>query len=154
MRLRFFNAYGPGERYHKYRSVVCLFAYRALHDLPYTVYKGYRRVFMYIDDFTPTLANACEAFRPGEVYNIGGTEFVSVEYMNNLLLDYIGKSDDLVTYLPEDAHNVQDKRPDIAKAARDLGHDPRIPLTEGIPQTVDWMRATYLPEQASAAQPS
>jgi dTDP-glucose 4,6-dehydratase len=24
MRLRFFNAYGPGERYHNYRSVVCL----------------------------------------------------------------------------------------------------------------------------------
>jgi dTDP-glucose 4,6-dehydratase len=150
MRLRFFNAYGPGERYHNYRSVVCLFTYRALHDLPYTVYKGYKRVFMYIDDFTSTLANACEAFAPGEVYNIGGTEFVSVEHMNNLLLEYLGKSDAQVTYLPEDRHNVQDKRPDIEKAAKHLGHDPRVTLTEGIPLTVDWMRATYLPERASA----
>src|SRR5829696_2999179 len=57
VRLRFFNAYGPGEHYHKYRSVVCLFCYRALHDQPYTVYRGYKRVFMYIDDFIPTLAN-------------------------------------------------------------------------------------------------
>jgi dTDP-glucose 4,6-dehydratase len=150
MRLRFFNAYGPGERYHNYRSVVCLFTYRALHDLPYTVYKGYKRVFMYIDDFTSTLANACEAFAPGEVYNIGGTEFVSVEHMNNLLLEYLGKSDAQVTYLSEDRHNVQDKRPDIEKAARDLGHDPRVTLTEGIPLTVDWMRATHPPERASA----
>src|SRR3989449_579982 len=60
MRLRFFNAYGPGEYYHHYRSVVCLFCYRALHDLPYEVYEGYHRVFMYIDDFIPTLANAAE----------------------------------------------------------------------------------------------
>jgi dTDP-glucose 4,6-dehydratase len=150
MRLRFFNAYGPGEHYNNYRSVVCLFTYRALHDLPYTVYNGYNRVFMYIDDFTPTLANACEAFAPGEVYNIGGTEFVSVEHMSNLLLDYLGKSDSQVTYLPEDKHNVQDKRPDISKAAEHLGHDPRVTLEEGIPLTVDWMRAVYLPEPASA----
>src|SRR5829696_7933668 len=43
VRLRFFNAYGPGEHYHHYRSVVCLFAYRALAGLPYTVYRGYKR---------------------------------------------------------------------------------------------------------------
>jgi dTDP-glucose 4,6-dehydratase len=144
VRLRFFNAYGPGEYYHQYRSVVCLFAYRALHDLPYEVYKGYHRVFMYIDDFIPTLANACENFKPGEVYNVGGTEFVSVEHMSNLLLGHLGKSDDLVTYLPEDKHNVQNKKPDIAKAARDFGHDPSITLEEGIPKTVDWMRSVYL----------
>ena len=142
-RLRFFNAYGPGEYYHKYRSVVCLFTYRALHDLPYEVYKGYHRVFMYIDDFIPTLANVCENFKAGEVYNIGGTEFVSVEHMSNLLLRYLGKTGDLVRYLPEDKHNVLSKQPDISKAARDFGHDPRIPLEVGIPQTVDWMRAVY-----------
>jgi dTDP-glucose 4,6-dehydratase len=144
VRLRFFNAYGPGEYYHRYRSVVCLFAYRALHDLPYEVYRGYHRVFMYIDDFTPTLANVCENFKAGEVYNVGGTEFVSVERMSNLLLDHLGKSDELVDYLPEDRHNVQSKRPDISKAARDFGHDPRITLEEGIPRTVDWLRSVYL----------
>jgi dTDP-glucose 4,6-dehydratase len=151
VRLRFFNAYGPGEYYHQYRSVVCLFAYRALHDLPYEVYKGYHRVFMYIDDFIPTLANACETFKPGEVYNVGGTEFVSVEHMSNLLLGYLGKPDDLVTYLPEDRHNVQNKKPDIAKAARDFGHDPKITLEEGIPKTVDWMRAVYFSEAPVAS---
>lgn len=148
VRLRFFNAYGPGEHYHKYRSVVSLFTYRALHDLPYQVYKGYKRVFMYIDDFIPTLANVCDAFRAGEVYNIGGTEFVSVEHMSNLLLDYLGKSDDHVTYLPEDKHNVLNKRPDISKAASEFGHDPKIRLEEGLPRTVDWMRSVYLPAVA------
>jgi dTDP-glucose 4,6-dehydratase len=143
-RLRFFNAYGPGEHYHHYRSVIALFCYRAMFDIPYTVYRGYHRVFMYIDDFIPTLANVCDRFRPGEVFNIGGTEFQSVEYASNLILDYLGKDDSLVEYLPEDAHNIQNKRPDISKAAEVFGHDPKITLEEGIPKTIEWMKAVYL----------
>lgn len=143
MRLRFFNAYGPGEHYHNYRSVVCLFCYRALHDLPYQVYEGYHRVFMYIDDFIPTLANACDGFAPGEVYNIGGEEFRSVRELSDLILGHLGKDDSLVTYLPEDRHNVQNKRPDIGRAKEALGHDPKIVLEQGVPDTLEWMKRVY-----------
>jgi dTDP-glucose 4,6-dehydratase len=143
VRLRFFNAYGPGEYYHHYRSVVCLFCYRALAGLPYTVYRGYKRVFMYIDDFIPTLANVCERFEPGGVYNIGGSEFTSVAHASKLILDCLGKDDSLVEYLPEDVHNVQNKRPDISRAAAAFGHDPKVTLEQGIPRTVEWMRSVY-----------
>lgn len=143
MRLRLFNAYGPGEYYHKYRSVVCLFCYRALFDIPYQVYKGYHRVFMYIDDFIPTLAKACENFISGEVYNIGGQEFRSVEELSDIILKYVGKSNDLVKYLPEDKHNILNKRPNIEKAKKVFGHDPRTPLEVGIPKTLEWMKKTY-----------
>ncbi len=143
VRLRFFNAYGQGEYYHDYRSVVCLFCYRALHDLPYTVYRGYDRVFMYIDDFIPTLANVCDKFVPGEVYNIGGTEYRSVEQMSNMILNLTGKTDSLVTYLSKDEHNVVSKWPDISKARKQFGHNPTIPLEVGLQRTVDWMRKTY-----------
>jgi dTDP-glucose 4,6-dehydratase len=143
MRLRFFNAYGPGEQYHAYRSVVCLFAYRALHGMPYQVYEGYHRVFMYVDDFIPTLAKACEAFTAGEVYNIGGEEFRSVRELSDLVLRCCGRGDELVEYLPEDRHNVQNKRPDISKAKAAFGHDPKTTLEEGVPKTIDWMRHYY-----------
>ncbi len=143
MRLRFFNAYGPGEYYHNYRSVVCLFCYRALMGIPFQVYRGYHRVFMYIDDFIPTLANCVERFRAGEVYNIGGREYRSVEELCALVLEQTGADSRLVEYLPEDRHNVLNKRPDIGKAERDLGHDPRIPLEIGVPRTVAWLRQTY-----------
>lgn len=143
VRLRFFNAYGPGEYYHRYRSVVCLFAYRALHGIPYDVYEGYHRVFMYVDDFIPTLATVCERFVPGEVYNIGGEEYRSVRDLSDLILKCAGRDDSLVTYLPEDRHNVQNKRPDISKAKEAFGHNPATTLEEGVPQTVDWMREVY-----------
>ena len=143
VRLRFFNAYGPGEYYHHYRSVVCLFCYRALHDIPYTVYKDYRRVFMYIDDFIPTLANVADHFVAGEVYNIGGREFRSVEELSTIILSYLGMDDSRVTYLPKDAHNVQNKQPNIDKAVSTFGHNPKIKLEDGVRYTIDWMKRVY-----------
>ena len=143
VRCRFFNAYGPGEHYHHYRSVVCLFCYRALHGIPWQVYEGYHRVFMYIDDFIPTLANVCERFKAGEVYNIGGEEFRSVKELSDLILRETGASPDLVEYLPEDKHNTLNKRPDISKARRELSHDPKVTLEDGIPLTIEWLKDTY-----------
>lgn len=143
MRLRFFNAYGPGERYHHYRSVVCLFCYRALHRLPYDVYDGYYRVFMYIDDFIPTLANTADKFIAGNVINIGGTEYRSVREVSDLVLKYVGRDDSLVGYLPVDVHNVTSKRPDITKAQELLGHNPKTTLEVGIPTTLAWMKEEY-----------
>ncbi len=143
VRCRFFNAYGPGEYYHHYRSVVCLFCYRALFGIPWQVYEGYHRVFMYIDDFIPTLANVCENFTPGEVYNIGGQEFRSVKELSDLILDYTGADNKLVDYLPEDKHNVLNKRPDIEKAKKLFAHDPKVILEEGVPKTIEWMKQVY-----------
>ena len=150
VRLRFFNAYGPGEYYHNYRSVVCLFTYRALHRIPYDIYLGYHRVFMYIDDFIPTLANVADNFVPGEVYNIGGHEFRSVKELSDLL-NYLGLDDSLVNYLPEDKHNVLNKKPDIEKARKAFGHDPRIILEEGVPKTIEWMQSVYKESITKAA---
>ncbi len=143
MRLRFFNAYGPGEFYHAYRSVVCLFCYRALHGLPWTVYRNYHRVFMYIDDFIPTLANAVNCFKAGQVLNIGGDEYRSVEHLSDIVREHTNANPELVTYLDEDRHNIVNKRPDITQARAFLGHDPKVTLEEGVPKTLEWMRSVY-----------
>jgi len=144
MILRFFNAYGPGEYYHKYRSVVCLFCYSALHDLPITVYRDYKRGFMYIDDFIPTLARACERFKSGEVYNLGTEEFVTVERLVEVIRKCVPTySKKLIKWKSSEEMNVRNKRPHIVKAVRDLGHAPKITIEQGVPRTVDWMREVY-----------
>lgn len=143
VRLRLFNAYGPGEYYHPYRSVVCLFCYRALYNLKYQVYRDYHRVFMYIDDLIETMAGVPERFHPGRVYNIGGTEYRSVEELSDLVLKLTGADPGIVEYLPEDCHNVVNKRPAIELAKRELGHNPKILLEEGLPRTIDWMKRVY-----------
>lgn len=143
VRVRLFNAYGPGEHYHAYRSVVCLFAYRALHGIPFDVYRDYHRVFMYIDDLIPTFANVHERGVTGEVYNIGGVEYRSVEELAALVLRETGAPESLIQWQSTDAHNRKNKRPDVSKAAAALGHNPTVTLEEGIPRTVAWLRGVY-----------
>ena len=37
----------------------------------------------------------------------------------------------------------KDKKIDVTKAIRDLGHDPKITLKQGIPKTIEWMKEVY-----------
>ena len=145
--LRFFNAYGPGEHYHPFRSVVCLFVHSALHGKPWDVYEGYFRTFMHVDDFIPTLARVIDGKRDGTkvfpqgVYNVGGRDFRSVEELSEIVLRETGASPSLARFVGREKHNVVSKRPDISRAEQDLGHDPKITLEQGIPDTVAWMRS-------------
>lgn len=143
MTLRFFNAFGPGEFYHSYRSVVCLFTYRALKGLPYTVYDGYYRVFQYVDDLVNTLVRAATQFIPGAVINVAGSEYRSVHELHDMICHLVDVDLSQVTFLPEEKHNVVSKKPSIKRAVAFLGHDPAVTLRDGLRTTVDWMRETY-----------
>lgn len=142
MILRYFNSYGPGEYYSPYRSVICLFCYRVLHDLPITVYKDYHRVFIYMDDFIATAARAVEDFEHNEAINIGGVEYRNMQDVVDIIEATLGKKAQ-IRFLSKEQANVTNKRPDIAKARQLLGHDPKITLEKGIPLTLEWMRKIY-----------
>src|SRR3972149_1993201 len=143
VRVRLFNTYGPGEPYSEYRSVVCQFIYRALHDIPYTVYLDHHRTSSYIDDTVRTLANITTKFKAGEVYNIAGDEYHDIKTLSDMILKYLGKDDKLVKYVPVEAHNTRNKKTTIAKAVRDLDHKPTVPLSVGIPRTIEWQKEVY-----------
>lgn len=143
VRVRLFNTYGPGEYFTPYRSAICIFAYKALHDQPYTVYLNHKRTSLYIDDCTSALANIVNNFKAGEVYNIAGTQLHNMKYASDLILEYLGKSDDKVIYAAEEKFTTRVKIPDTAKAARDLGFRPTVRLEEGIPLTIEWMKKVY-----------
>ncbi len=143
VRVRLFNTFGPGEYYSPYRSVICLFVYRALHNIPYTVYLDHHRTSTYITDTVYTLANIADNFKPGEVYNVGGTEYHDIKTLSDTILDYLGKDDSLVTYKESERFTTKDKKIDVTKAIRDLKHDPKVPLSEGIPLTIEWQKSVY-----------
>jgi len=145
MVLRFFNAYGPGEYYHPYRSVIALFCYRAMHSLPYTVFRGYHRVFQYVGDFIRTLANASERFAAGATLNIGGREYREVADAHKIISAQLGLDPyrPHVTWADRDGHNTVNKRPDISRAVEILDHRPDTTLEDGIAETISWMRGQH-----------
>jgi len=143
VRVRLFNTYGPGEYYHPYRSATCLFTYRALHDLPFTVYLNHQRTSLYISDCVNALANILNNFKAGEVYNIAGAELHDMKMISDMILEYLGKDDSRVEYVTEEKFTTRVKIPDIRRACEDLHYQPQITLAQGIPQTIDWMKSIY-----------
>ena len=146
VRVRLFNTYGPGEHYSPYRSVICLFCYRLLHDIPVTVYRGYKRTSTYITDMARTLSNISDKFVPGEVYNVGGEDFHSIEEAAGIVLKHLGKEaqrDKLIVLKDEEMLTTREKRVDCSKARRDLNLKSTVVLDEGIRLTLDWMKDVY-----------
>lgn len=146
VRVRLFNTYGPGEYYSPYRSVICLFCYRILHDIPIHVYSGYKRTSTFITDMARTLSNITDKFKAGQVYNIGGEDFHTIEEVAEIVLRLTGKTKQrkkLVKVTGDEMLTTRTKKVDCAKARRELGHKTTVTLEEGIGQTIEWMRDVY-----------
>lgn len=161
--LRFFNIYGPPERYSPYRSVVCQFIYKMLAGLPLTVNRGGYRTHLWIGDWANTVSNIANdvrlrsldkdygnlscpgsAFTPGvPVFNIGGVEYESIQDLYKRLAVLIPDSRSRVTFIDNEEANTAMKRPANGLATVKLDHNPSTPLTEGLRKTVDWMKETY-----------
>ena len=145
VRVRPLNCYGPHEYYSSYRGVIPIFVYRALKDLPFTVYLGHKRIFDYVTDTCRTMANIADNFKPGEVYNIGSRQewITDIKHVADLVLRYLGKGGSQVTYEESEPFTTRTKLVDSSKAARDLGHDPQVQLEEGLAKYIEWMRSVY-----------
>jgi dTDP-glucose 4,6-dehydratase len=141
--VRIFNTYGPGEYYSPYRSVNCRFMYCALKGIPWVVFRGYGRTSTYIADSVRTLANIVRSFKPGEVYNIGGDQYHTIEELSDLTLKVTGADPRLVEYRDSEILTTRVKRVDVSKAVRDLEHRTTVSLEDGMRRTVAWMREVY-----------
>jgi len=145
VRVRPVNCYGPHEHYTPYRGFIPKFIYHALHGIPYTVYKGHKRIIDFVEDSCRTWANITENFIPGEVYNVGGrVEWErDIKQYSDMILEAVGVDDSIVTYKEAEPFTTQIKTMDFSKAERDLKHDPKVAPEEGIKRTVDWMKWYY-----------
>jgi dTDP-glucose 4,6-dehydratase len=143
MRVHVFNACGHGEYYSRYRSTPCVFMYHALHDAPYTVYTGHDRTSTFVTNTARTLANIVGNFILGEVYNISGSDYHDIKGVSNMILEHLGKNGSFVTYHQGEAHTTKGKKLGVGKAIRDLWHNSQVPLEEGVPCTIGWMKGVY-----------
>jgi dTDP-glucose 4,6-dehydratase len=145
VRVRPVNCYGPHEYYSRYRGVIPIFVYHALMGHKFNVYRGHKRIFDYVEDTCRTFANIIDNFIPGEVYNVGGLEdwAMSIEALAEIVLNETGAPKNLAEYKGEENFTTRVKPVDFSKARRDLNHDPKIDIYEGLHRYVDWSRRVY-----------
>jgi len=145
VRVRPVGCYGPHEYYSPYRGVIPIFVYNTMKGTPFTVYRGHKRIFDYVEDTCKTFANILDNFIPGEVYNVGSKEewAISIEELASIVLETMGAKSNLAILKGEEGFTTRIKVVDYSKSRRDLKHDPQIDICEGIKRYVAWMRKTY-----------
>ena len=145
VRVRPVGCYGPHEYYSPYRGVIPIFVYSALTGSKFTVYRGHKRIFDYVEDTCRTFANIVENFKAGEVYNVGSREdwVIGIEDLAEIVLEATGASTSLAEYKGEEGFTTRVKVVDFSKARRDLKHDPRVDIREGVRRYIAWARKVY-----------
>ena len=143
--FRFSNVYGRYDNdIERMERVIPLFIRRISRDEPITIY-GENKVldFTYVDDCVSGIAGGVYALHEGKVEN----QTINLAYgKGNTLIkmaEYIGKAvgkEPKITIAPSLLGEVTHYVADITKARELLGYDPKVPLEEGIPLTVEWNR--------------
>jgi dTDP-glucose 4,6-dehydratase len=138
--VRIFNTYGPRMRLQDGR-VVPNFIMQALHGEALTVYgQGQQtRSFQYVDDLVAGIEKLLQADHHLPV-NIGNPhEMTVLEFAKKIIELTHSKSAIVYKPLPEDDPQV--RQPDISKARKILGWEPKVKLEEGLSKTIDYFRS-------------
>ena len=137
--VRIFNTYGPRMRLNDGRAIPA-FISQALTGQPLTVFGdgSQTRSFQYIDDLIDGIWRLMQA-PVNEPVNIGNPQEMTLLELAKRILVLTGSSSPIVFRpLPEDDPKV--RQPDIARARRLLGWEPRVDTDEGLRLTIAWFR--------------
>jgi dTDP-glucose 4,6-dehydratase len=146
--VRIFNTYGPRNRVNDGR-VVPTFINQALRGQPLTVFgEGQQtRSFQYVDDLIEGIRRLMDVQFTQPV-NIGNpTEMTILEFAKLILRLTGSRSEIMYRPLPQD--DPKTRRPDNSRAKQVLGWEPRVPVEEGMRETIEWYRRLMLPTETS-----
>lgn len=137
--VRIFNTYGPRMRMRDGR-VVPNFIIQALRGEPLTVYgRGEQtRSFQYVDDLVAGIHRLLESKEHFPV-NIGNPHEMTVLQFAKKILELTGSKSPIV-YKPLPEDDPQVRQPDITKARKILGWEPKVALDEGLTNTIEYFR--------------
>ncbi len=141
--LRYFNIFGPHQDPTSvYSGVLAVFITRLLAGLPCTINGDGEtsRDFTYIDNVIQANLSARDAkAASGNVYNVGCGRRVTLNWIYAFLAHEIG-CELAPLYGPERPGDVRDSLADIQAAERDLSYCPRVPIEDGLRETLAWYR--------------
>jgi UDP-glucose 4-epimerase len=98
------------------------------------------RDFTFVEDVAGLCWKASQAAGvAGKMYNAGNGNQYTLNYIWKLLQQMEGVNLP-PKYGPPRAGDVRHSKADTASAVRDLGHDPRVTIEEGLRRTLEWYR--------------
>src|SRR3982075_2597476 len=137
--VRIFNTYGPRMRLHDGR-VVPAFIGEALTGKPLTIFGdgSQTRSFCYVSDLIDGIFRlAMSDFH--EPVNIGNPGEMTIKQFADEIIRITGARS-TIEYKPLPVDDPKVRQPDITRAKKILGWEPKIQFDEGIKKTIDYFK--------------
>ena len=143
--LRYFNVYGPGQRFDAYGNVIPIFVFRMLRGQPIEIFGDGEQTRDFVNVGDVVQANMRAAVTAGAVgaFNIGSGTRVTVNELVRRLQAGSGMKPDVIYAAPR-AGDVRDSLADISAARQAFGFNPSVSLEEGLGAYCDWARQEAL----------
>lgn len=146
--VRLFNTVGRRQT-GAYGMVIPRFVQQALRDEPLTVYGdgNQTRCFCSVSDVVPALVSLLEDERAhGQVFNIGGTEEVSIAELAQRVIDLTGSESKIRFVAYDEAYeegfeDMPRRVPDISRVHNLIGFSPSRSLDDIIVEVAEELRA-------------
>jgi nucleoside-diphosphate-sugar epimerase len=152
--VRPFNVYGPGQ---VGSGAIHHFTVRALAGEELVIHGdgSQIRAWCFVDDIVGALLAILERDEAvGEVFNIGNPRsVVTVFDLASRIRQLVGSESEIV-FRPLHYTDVEMRIPNVDKARKLLGWEPRVDLDEGLARTIGWYRERRPVQSLAAQQPT
>jgi dTDP-glucose 4,6-dehydratase len=150
MALAFYHTYGfpvvitrCSNNYGSYQfpeKLIPLMIINALNNKKLPVYGDglYVRDWIFVHDHNSAIDLVFEKGKIGEVYNIGASNEMPNIQIIKLILEYLGKSEDLIQYVKDRPGHDRRYAIDSTKIKNQLKWKPEFSFDEAIKSTIDW----------------
>ena len=131
------NNYGPFQFPEK---LIPLMIINALNNKKLPVYGDGMNVrdWIYVIDHNKAIDLVFEKGRNGEVYNIGSSNEMPNIKIVKLILQHLGKSEELIQYVKDRPGHDRRYAIDSTKIERELGWKPEYSFESAIEKTINW----------------
>jgi len=138
--LRYFNVYGPHQRFDAYGNVIPIFAFNLLRSEPIWIFGDGEQTRDFINVRDVVRANLCAAMTHGVsgAFNIGSSTRVTINTLVGLIQKVSGLSGQVIHCNPRPG-DVRHSQADISKAQEAIAFKPSVSLEEGLSEYIEWV---------------
>ena len=139
--LRYFNVYGPHQRYDAYGNVIPIFAHWILRGEPLTIYGDgeQTRDFVNVRDVARANLQAARSPEARGVFNIGSGTRVTINALAHMI-QVAARCEVGVQHAPPRVGDVRHSLADIRAASMAFGFAPDVGMEEGLREYIEWIR--------------
>jgi UDP-glucose 4-epimerase len=137
--LRYFNVFGPNQRFDAYGNVIPIFVFKMLGGDPITIFGDgeQTRDFISVVDVVQANIKASETIGLSGAFNIASGTRITINDLVARLSDLI-PGQHQVNHGPERPGDVRDSLADISAAKEAFGFEPSVPMGDGLAEYVRW----------------